>query len=346
MIKFLHTSDLHLTQNDDTRLNVLNWIVEKANEIKIDYLIIAGDLFQSDTDATILRPKVKNLLEKIDAEVLIIPGNHDENSYDPKYDYGKNVRQLIERPYQTLDINSLRICGIPYQNKRFADCIKDLPGDFDLAIVHGTVLDDSFRQLLIQEEIEYLPIYPSNLENLARYVAFGHFHTRYLEKDYPHTKIVYPGSPIALSTKCTSKRVVAYVELDKENLRVQPREVEISPYYKVMEYFVFPEIENGLFTTIEEDLQKLNKKVMPLVIIKGFISTGEREFLQRLNEIKDKFAGIFSDFNIIPEGITTWDKVLRHNLVKKFVERTQGLPAELRMKILEIALPVFNNLIE
>ncbi|MEO0142470.1 MAG: metallophosphoesterase [candidate division WOR-3 bacterium] len=346
MTRFLHTSDLHLTRDDATRLNVLNWIIEKANELDIDYLIIAGDLFESDTDATVLRPKVKNLLEKINAEVLIIPGNHDEKSYDLKYDYGKNVRQLIEKPYQILDIGPLKICGIPYQNMKFTECIKDLSGGLDLAIVHGTLLDDSFSQILTAERIEYLPIYPSSLENLARYVAFGHFHTQYLEKNYARTKIVYPGSPIALSTKCASQRVVVYIELDKDKIKVQPLEVEIAPYWQVMEYFVFPEIEASIFSTIEEDIQRLDKRVMPFIIVKGFISTGEKEFLHRLLKIKDKFAGIFSDFNIVSDEITAWDKILRHTLVKRFVERTQGLPDELRMKIFEIALPVFNDLRE
>jgi len=344
-VKLLHTADLHLTSRDNKRLEVLNWIVEKSNALNIDTVIIAGDLFDSDTDANQLRQKVREIFKKTSAEILIVPGNHDENSYSPGGEFGSNVHLLIEKPYQILVKDSIKIVAFPYQNIKFSEFKKDLPEDIDILIIHGTVLDPSFSYLLTDEDIEYLPIYPASLEDTARYVAFGHFHTRYLLVDYKKTKVCYPGAPVALSTKCTKERVVVYVEMDRENLKIEPLKIEISPFWRRLEYFVYPDIEETIFKKIQSDLEALKFGTMPYIIIRGFIATDEKAFYQKLNEIEKNFAPQFLELKVVAENITVWERILTNPIIKKFVERTKNLNDRLRMKIFEIVFPIFNDLI-
>ena len=48
-MKFLHTADLHLKKDEEKRTEILKWLIKKADELNVDYFIIAGDLFESNT---------------------------------------------------------------------------------------------------------------------------------------------------------------------------------------------------------------------------------------------------------------------------------------------------------
>jgi DNA repair exonuclease SbcCD nuclease subunit len=205
-MKFLHTADLHIKKGEKNRIEILQWLINKAEAMQVDFFIIAGDLFESDTDAIILRQEIKSIFRASSCKFLIIPGNHDLKSYSHDYDYGDNVIQLIETPFEIIELNNLKVCGVPYQNKRFSECIKNIPENIDILTAHGTLYDESFIfSMLDDKETKYMPIYPANLENIARYVAMGHLHSKSIEKRYKNTHVVYPGSPIALDTKCIDK---------------------------------------------------------------------------------------------------------------------------------------------
>ncbi len=110
-LKILHTGDLHIgmrfssypdgiRQNlIDARINVLEKIVNIANDNHCDILIIAGDLF----DRIVKIPKkdiilVIEHLDKFEGEcVLILPGNHDfDNGMTDLWDlFSKNTTQKI-----------------------------------------------------------------------------------------------------------------------------------------------------------------------------------------------------------------------------------------------------------
>ncbi|MEO0205849.1 MAG: metallophosphoesterase, partial [candidate division WOR-3 bacterium] len=228
----IHTADLHLTSKEPSRLRILEWIINKGNEKGVHLLIIAGDLFESDTDSTILRTEVRNLFEKFHAKILLLPGNHDAESYGPNYDYGQNVKQLTNKPFEQLTFNNITIVAVPYQKTRFSECIMDLTKDVDVLITHGTLYDLSILPILNEEDTEYMPVYPAEIENLFRCVLMGHIHSAYIDLSYKKARIVYPGAPIALNTKCRSPRRVAFIEIDQRKLDIRPLEIEIAPYWQ------------------------------------------------------------------------------------------------------------------
>ena len=260
-MRFLHTADIHLKKDDKKRLQILEWIIEKTDHEKIDYLIIAGDLFDSDTDANELRPLIKKIFDQAKTKILIIPGNHDKKSFGDDHDYGQNVIQLFKKPFEILEKQNITICAIPYQNKRFSECIKNLPPKIDLLIGHGTLYDESFIfSMLDDEETVYMPIFPGNLENIARYVALGHLHARTIEQKYGKTHVVYPGSPIAIDTKCIEKRSCHIINLEKNKLDIKMLDIDISFYWAKKEFFVFPGNEESTLDNIERYLEELNKE--------------------------------------------------------------------------------------
>lgn len=81
MAKIIHTADLHINQADKPYCYaVLDEIIELARTEKADFLLIAGDLFDSYADFEALRKEVKHKLAALaesGCRVIYIPGNHE-----------------------------------------------------------------------------------------------------------------------------------------------------------------------------------------------------------------------------------------------------------------------------
>ena len=346
-MKILHTADIHLRKGDTKRIDVLQWLIDKGTALEIDYFIIAGDLFESDADASVLRSETKKIFEKAKTEFLIIPGNHDAKSFSHDYDCGKNVIQLTKTPFEVIELNGLTVCGIPYQNKKFSECVKNIPGEIDILIAHGTLYDSSFIfSMLDDKETEYMPIYRANLQNLARYIAMGHLHSRSIEKDYKNTKVVYPGSPIAFDTKCEDTRHFYLINIDKKNLKIERLQVDISPYWLRKELFVFPGNEEEILNEIESHLANLDvTDIMPNIIINGFIGEKNKDFKNKIDEIDKKFTKKFENMKMTID-IQSWDHIIQNRMVKNFVQKTMELDDRLRIKVFEITFPVFSDILK
>lgn len=343
-MRFLHTADIHLKKNDKKRLQIFEWMIKKVDQEKIDFFIIAGDLFDSDTDATELRPQLRKIFDQAKTQFIIIPGNHDAGSFGADYDYGQNVMQFFKEPFEIIEKQNIKICTIPYQKKRFSECTKNIPAKIDLLICHGTLYDESFiYSLLDDKETMYMPIFPGNLENIARYVALGHLHARAIEKKYGDTHVVYPGSPIAIDIKCTAKRLCYIIDFDKNRLDIRSLEIDISPYWTKKDFFVFPGNENLLLDSIETYLQGLkDHPVMPNIIIHGYIAENDRTFNDKVLQIEDEYARNFDELRIESE-ISSWSTIMQNQMVNNFVKKTVDLDNDLRMKIFEIVFPIFSK---
>jgi DNA repair exonuclease SbcCD nuclease subunit len=186
-------------------------------------------------------------------------------------------------------------------------------------------------------------MFPANLENRARYVALGHLHSRCVEKHYKKTRVVYPGSPIALDTKCDKERVFSFVTMNEKQVTVDFIKVEGSPYYLRKELFVFPGSEEKKMVGLTSFLNKLDgTKVMPNVVINGYIAQKDREFEKKIKTIEQSFKEKFLDLNI-ENKVHAWDTIIENRVVQNFVRKTQNLDDELRSKIHEIVFPIFSD---
>jgi DNA repair exonuclease SbcCD nuclease subunit len=344
-----HAADLHLKADQEQRLAILKWLVDQAGKARAGAFVIAGDLFDSDTDARLLRPAVKGILEGAAATTFfVIPGNHDAGSFHPDHDYGRNVVPLTAKPFQLADHGGLRFGGVPYQDKDFTDCVKDLPRDVDILIVHGTLYDRDFiRQLVEDEETKYLPILPPDLENIARYVALGHIHSRPFEKSYKNTRVASPGSALALDVKCRSKRIFYRLVMDRTKLELAPVEIEPAPYWQDEAFFVFPGNEERTLQALRDRLSGLDpNRIMPNIIVRGFLGEKGREFSAQIAKIRDSFLARFPDLTLDDRDIRSWDQIMTHPMVQKFIAKTDALDPDLKYKIYELIFPIFSETIK
>ncbi len=343
----LHTGDLHLKKGEESRFEILEWLVRKASECGVDYFVIAGDLFDSDTDATLLGQRVREVFESARFTFLIVSGNHDAGSFGPDRAYGKNVIQLTETPFETIEKSGLVICGVPYQTQRFSECVRDIPKNVDVLIAHGTVYDRSYIfSALDDEETRYMPIFPDDLRAIARYVALGHIHSRPVALRYGETQVVYPGSPISLDPKCEGERSFHLVKIDKEAIRIEQHAVEKARYYVTKEFFVYPQVEKEVLDAIEKHLSGIDDlRVIPRIVVKGCIAEDEKGFLDELSSLRARHEPRLPGLRI-DDKIEPWSLVLQNPMVQDFVARAAGLEDRLRMKIFEICLPVFGKVLK
>ena len=343
-MRFLHTADIHLKRGADERLEIFSWLVKRAGELKVDCFIVAGDLFDSDHDATQLRQEVRRICESSGYRFLFLPGNHDAKSFGPEYEYGDNVTQLTEKAFGILRMGELNLCGVPYGDSRFSDRTQGMPSNVDLLVAHGTLYDPSFIfSMLDEDETGYMPIFPADLEDIARYVALGHLHSRCIELQYKGTRAVYPGSPVAIDTKCVGARYFFVVDIDGKNMKIEKHLVEIAPYWLEKEFFVYPGIEKQVLDSIGVFLRDIqDARVMPNIKVRGYISEKEKEYLDLLSGIEKGSRSRFPEIRINAE-IQSWDKLLTNPLVQRFAAATGGLDDELRMKVFEITFPIFSK---
>jgi DNA repair exonuclease SbcCD nuclease subunit len=346
-VKLLHTADLHLKKGDDERLEILSWLLQKAAQMEADLFIIAGDLFDTDTDATLLRQRVRGMFDSARCKVLVLPGNHDEHSFGPDFEYGTNVIQLTEKPFHIVETGGVKICGVPYQNAKFSECTRNLPAGIDVLMAHGTLYDPSYIfSLLDDPETEYMPIFPPDLQNIARYIAMGHLHANFVELAYAGTTVIYPGSPIALDKKCQGERSYCLVEIDGDRVEIKKGGVEKAYYWVTREFFVYPQAEQRILSDIEEFLNGIvDPRVMPNVVTRGYIAEKEKEYSDALESMRKKYENRFKRLDFASR-IQSWERVISNPMVRRFVARTSDLEDSIRMKVFDICLPIFDRVLK
>lgn len=89
MVSFLHAADLHLEMRTtrfepsiagkigEARFTALDNILKIACKLKVDFVLIAGDLFDDPTVKTLTARRAFEMLDSVPMPVFVLPGNHD-----------------------------------------------------------------------------------------------------------------------------------------------------------------------------------------------------------------------------------------------------------------------------
>ncbi len=314
-MRFLHMADVHLGCVPDGKKE---WAVERSREIwetfratledavrlKVQLVLIAGDLFHTPPDEEKLREL--NYLCASCPEICfaIIAGNHDcmNGSAWKSFAFHRNVAFIPESSCECLRFPSLgcEVYGLSYEEPRIREALYDKirpeKNDyFHILLAHGGDRD-------------HIPIDVKKLKASGfDYIALGHIHKR---TDLIPNKALYPGalSPIdagdegphgyllcensgrSVHTKFVVKAVREYVTM---NLSINEKDTVFSAADKVRE---------AIRQRGEENLYK--------VILRGARSPGvhlDRQLIEKcgmvlsvtdqtvpdfhLGELKEKYKG-------------------------------------------------------
>jgi exonuclease SbcD len=216
-VRFIHTSDIHLDTSFSgsgfpSRLGdrkrgairrTFRRIIEDARLNKIDFMLIAGDLFEQERITTDTFEFVKQQLESLQTiRVFISPGNHDPFIKGSPYreeQWPANVHIFNEEEFQSVELPDLgvRVTGFGFvraslENHHFRR-LPVLPrGLFNIVVSHGS-------------DISRVPAGksrhgPFSVEEIAgknvQYCALGHYHQQHrLHNPIDAAQIWYSGIP-------------------------------------------------------------------------------------------------------------------------------------------------------
>lgn len=190
-VTILHVADLHLVREGPERdygLAVLAEIVGLSNELPADYLLLCGDVFDSLADMEALRRPFREALEQVAAQVLFLPGNHEQLGAGRQqlsaFDFGK-ARLLAARPCELVTLGSgdepVEFLAIPHQDD-YSD-YPDWPvpakqARWRVALAHGVVAGMSYCGPADDEQGGSTLDSDLFSRYQVDYAALGHIHSR------------------------------------------------------------------------------------------------------------------------------------------------------------------------
>lgn len=305
MVRFAHISDVHLGGWKQKLLQDLNFeSFEKAVDIciksKLDFILIAGDLFDSAYPQIEVLKKTFAEFRKIkEANIpcFIVAGSHDYSISGKTFldvlenaGFCKNVENW-EESENSIILNPTIYGGIAiygYPGKKSGLEIKDLrriklndsPGMFKILMLHTTI-DKAKGNLPIESiETESLPE--------VNYYALGHLHIDFQYQNFIYPGPLFPNNFQELEDLRKGSFYIVDTELDNP---LQKIELNI----KEVEFLEF-NIINAL-TATEKIISELNKRELEdkiiLLRIKGELTDSKNsdiKFLQIEEFAKKKGA--------------------------------------------------------
>lgn len=238
-MKIIHTADFHLHESYPRRMEALGKVLQLGRDKDIDLLLIAGDLFDNEHQAQLLKGAVRSMLSDLPYRVVAIPGNHDQKAFADEAFYGDSFHALTSQPCAVFDLPDVRLVGVPYAQGSFSSIAEELrrhpsPGRTNILVLHCSwslphYTDEDYGG----EDFRYLPVTEASLTGLGYdYILAGHFHSSYRQRQLPCGALfVYSGSPISITAREQGRRAVNY--LDEEGNK--PLTLD-TWYCQVLEY--------------------------------------------------------------------------------------------------------------
>ncbi len=321
MVKFLHTADCHLgikyaqlgDKGDharEMRIKTFEKVINLGEERKVDFILIAGDLFDSnDLDRRIVNVVCEILTEIAPIPIYIIPGNHDPLRRDSLY---------LEDAWKAADNVTLLTkeipFNVPYTNATIYPCpvnVKDSEDDptewidaendeISIGLAHGNLQFENYDTKF--------PINPHRAEiaNLD-YLALGEWHSfgKYFNDGVYRT--VYPGTPEVTTFKENNVGQIVMVNIE------EPGSVPSIKTYDVGR-FKWQKMESTIndlndIKNLERDLFQIRypEKLLLNLSIKGVVDENSFEYLEKFQQkISEHFMFLklqYDDLHLKPDLI-------------------------------------------
>lgn len=311
-IRFIHAADLHLdspfqglkaipkslfNRVKESTFDALERLVNHAINENVDFIILAGDLFDGENRSFKAQSKLKKAMEKLYAHKIscyIIHGNHDHLkgnwiplSWPENVFFFKDEIDFVE--FKKAEV-AVHLYGFSYPEKSVKENIaskykKNGTADFHIGILHGTAEGQEGHDPYAPFSIKQL------LEKDFDYWALGHIHKRQILHKEPY--ITYPGNTQGRHKKELGEKGVFLVELDTmlgSSITFLPTStiyweelvVSIDGMNKIDE----------LKMRCEEILYEARKSHFGLFVILRFVGTGS--FHNYLHEYGDEFIEVLN----------------------------------------------------
>lgn len=337
-MKFVHIADMHFdvpftTLNKKELGNIrrldqrkaLKKVVDYIKQNNIQYLFIAGDLYEHEYVKQSTIEYINNLFKEIgNTKIYIIPGNHDpilKNSYYSKFKWNKNVH-IFSANIEKIQEDEADIYGFGFDNfymkeSKYQDLQIENKEKINILITHATL--DAGNNV----EKNYNILSSKKLkEKNFDYIALGHIHKLDFNTE-EQQRIAYPGSTVSLGFDEPGKHGMIVGELEKENINLT-----FVPLDE--EQFVKENIDVTNMFSKEELIENINELEIKEDEYVELLLIGNRNFEidkytilkyidnQRIIKIKDQ-TEIAYDLEKLSNTTT-----LKGLFVKKMLEKSQN----------------------
>lgn len=302
MIKLIHTSDIHIRTEGDERWEALLEILEETERQKADYLVISGDLFHKDANADIALQKLRPHFEKRKFKTILIPGNHDANSYSDGTYLAETTSILTKKPYQIVEEEDVRFIGLPYDDIASEDLLRIIHQaneqldnkKTNIFLFHGDLADIQHVGDDMGEDEQDKRYMPARLAyfrgTYADYVLAGHYHTNFIIKEFGEGKyFVYPGSPVSTTRKEIHKRKVNLLTIGNP-----PQAQEINTFYYYPITIILNADNPDPSQAVENALKDAPKDAKIILNVGGFIPLDEKIFDEKLQKLCKQYEVVHS----------------------------------------------------
>ena len=234
--RFIHAADLHLdspfrglantspklrNELQAATLGAFERVVDHTIQSKADFLVLAGDLYDSKDRSlralVAFRRQMERLAER-DVSVYIVHGNHDPlNGWGSEFQLPPNVTTFTGKPNTEPVIRRgkeiARVTGISYARERVTENLAanmkpDSEAPYSVGLLHANVAGQTGHA-------DYAPVTLDELTTSGfDYWALGHVHTRCVLADDPAT-VVYPGNPQGRNPREPGPRGCLQVDVDR-----------------------------------------------------------------------------------------------------------------------------------
>lgn len=222
-VSVIHTADVHLSAQPNGRAardvyDAFACIIEKARAEKTDFLLIAGDLFDSPVLHGFAVDFVRRaFLRLVNTRVIYICGNHDNYGADCPLTGMEQVFVLGKEPLVFEEE------GVRFWAQMPAYNVKNSPY-IEIGLWHG---DLDFGQ--------YNPITKESISLTGLdYLAMGHIHKGELPHLIGQTYAAYCGTPQGRGFDETGDKGVLCGTVDKGNVRLSFSSVSVCEYRELV----------------------------------------------------------------------------------------------------------------
>ena len=228
MVTLLHVADVHLVGGEerDYSLGVLREVVRLAQSHQVAAVMVAGDLFDSPSDAAALSSEVSLLLGELQVPLILVPGNGEPpnaQSGDLQSSLGDKVQVLHEVPFRLATIASgdcrFEVLAVPFQ-PRYSEyrswVVPAKSARHRLALAHAVVTGMGSRPEDILTDEERGGALDSDLfvRFQVDYAALGHVHHAPPAQQRQSTTLAYAGSARVWRQGESGPRRALLVDLD------------------------------------------------------------------------------------------------------------------------------------
>ena len=247
-LRILHTADLHLDSPFEglsaskasvrrgEQRDLLGRIAALAAAEKVDLVLFAGDLLDSDNTFYETGEELIRALRQIRVPVFIAPGNHDfysERSPYARLKLPENIHIFSENEMRCVDLSDLgfRVYGAAFTERRSAALLRGFhaerrEGVRNILCLHGEYgVRDSIYDPISEEDLA---------QSGMDYAALGHIHRSSGLCRAGAVWYSWPGCPEGRGFDETGEKTVNLIELDGERCTLRPLSVA-SRRYEILE---------------------------------------------------------------------------------------------------------------